>query len=261
MQVVGVPERSGMSRARVSGLIFDLDGVISNTSSLHMAAWIRAVREHEALISQVFRRPFSAADYESMLSGRSRISGLENVAEVRNWSGASQMQLEKVSNKKNKYFRELVATIDPADLLFEDSMSFITANEQVEARLALCSSSKNARYILNRAGLEGLFEVIVDGHVIEDQKLAPKPSPEPFIRCMSLLGASWDSTIIFEDAEAGLISALAAKARVVVFVNRANILPSKIKKIRSDWLQDETELIVVRDFYELDAYEDKLCIA
>ena len=69
------------------------------------------------------------------------------------------------------------------------------------------------------------------------------------------------STVIFEDAEAGLISALAAKARVVVFINRANISPSKVEKIRKAWLQDETELIVVRDFHGLDAHKDKLCIA
>ena len=250
-----------MSNPKVSAFVFDLDGVVSNTSSVHMAAWIRAIREHEALMSQPFRRPFSAAHYESMLSGRSRISGLENVAAARNWSCVSPMQLEKISVKKNKYFREFVAEIDPQDLLFEDSMSFITANEHAEFQLALCSSSKNARYILNRAGVLGLFEVIVDGNVIEDQRLAPKPSPQPFIRCMSLLGASCESTVIFEDAEAGLISALAAKARVVVFINRANISLSKVEKIRKAWLQDETELVVVSDFHGLDAHKDKLCIA
>jgi len=250
-----------MKRDGPKALIFDLDGVISNTSGLHMAAWIRAIREYELLNNITSRALFSAPHYETLLSGRSRISGLKNVAASRQWAGVSRTQLEEISKKKNKHFRELVGRVDPKDLLFEDAMSFISANLHADIRLALCSSSKNARYILNRAGGLVSFDVLVDGNFVEAQKLAAKPSPEPFAKCMELLNVSRDQAIIFEDAEAGLISALAARARIVVFVNRAHLAPDRIKKISREWLQEDTDLIVVQSFYELKAYEDKLCIA
>ncbi len=138
-------------------------------------------------------------------------------------------------------------------------MTFIKKAQARGASLALCSSSKNARKILKRIDLNDFFQIIVDGNFVEHQKLLPKPSPEPFVTCMSLLGTSAANTVVFEDAEAGLTSALEAKVKIVVFVNRTNISTARIMEIRNDSLQECTELIVVKSFYELDEYEELLC--
>ncbi len=250
-----------MSHKFISAFVYDLDGVLSDTSLIHRKAWLSSINQFEK--SKEFRESqmFNEVDYEELLSGRSRSSGLKNVSVARNWPQLDGQELKEILETKNKYFLGHLTSLNPSTLIYQDANAFLSQQLNSGVTSAVCSSSKNAKLVLARAGIFDHFEAIVDGLYIEEKRLASKPSPEPFSKCIELLGVTPQEVAIFEDAEAGLEGALRAEVNTVAFLNRTGVSEKKIKAISLEYKGKNTKLLIVNGFQELVFREGVLCVA
>lgn len=173
----------------IKGVIFDLDGVICSTDEYHYLAWKE--------LADSLGLPFDR-EVNSRMRGVSRMDSLEILLEGYRGPALSRADREALAARKNRRYRALLCRMTPADLSPE-------VRETLEAlragglRLAIGSSSKNAPFILERVGLSGWFDGVVDGSCIA----RAKPDPEVFLRAAALLGLSPARCLVVEDAAAG----------------------------------------------------------
>ncbi len=185
---------------RIRAVIFDLDGVIVSTDEHHFQAWKQLADEE--------RIPFDRKDNER-LRGVSRMESLKVILE----KSAKRYSLEErreMAERKNTYFRELLKGLSPADIL-PGAINAITALKERQVKLAIGSSSKNARAILRAVGLEDAFDVITDGNDIPRSK----PDPAVFTIAARRLGISPEECLVVEDADAGVEAGSAAGMTVL----------------------------------------------
>jgi len=184
----------------IKALIFDLDGVIVDTAHYHFVAWQRLARE--------LGINFTEKDNER-LKGVSRMRSLEIILEIGNQQ-MSESEKERLATRKNAWFVEYIQNVKP-DEIFPGVKEMIQACKAAGFRVALASSSKNARTVLRNLKVEDLFEGFVDGNMITHSK----PNPEIFLKAAAQLGVEPQHCVVFEDAEAGVEAALAAGMKCV----------------------------------------------
>lgn len=180
--------------------IFDLDGVIVDTARYHYLAWKRLAAE--------LGFELTPEDNER-LKGVSRTQSLEIVLEI----GGIQVDNEKkeqLAEKKNTWFNDLIGKMEPGEI-FPGVKPLVDDLRNTGRKVALASSSKNAQLVVDRLEIRHLFDVIVDGTMIEHTK----PDPEIFLLTASRLGVRPQNCLVFEDAEAGVEAALAAGMKCV----------------------------------------------
>lgn len=175
-------------------VIFDLDGVICYTDKYHYLAW-KSVMDELGI-------PFDEKVNDS-LRGISRMDSLEII--LKN-AGVSYPQEEKeaIAAKKNHRYREYLKTMTPEDLPVEVGIT-LNRLRALGYKLAVGSSSRNAKTILERLGLGDFFDAVVDGTMISRSK----PDPEVFLKAAELLGEEPGVCIVFEDAASGIEAATA----------------------------------------------------
>lgn len=179
----------------IKAVIFDLDGVIVDTARYHFLAWKRLADE--------LGIKFTESDNER-LKGVSRIRSMEILMELGGIT-LSQHEKERLANKKNTWFVDFVERMLPEEI-YPGVTALITTFKQNGMRIALASSSKNAKTVIQLLHIEHLFEVVVDGTMV----VHSKPDPEIFILAAKKLGVEPKECLVFEDAEAGVEAALAA---------------------------------------------------
>lgn len=181
----------------IKGLIFDLDGVITDTAEYHYLAWKSLAEKIGIEIDRAFNE---------QLKGISRMESLELILQHGNKSEAYTLEeKETLATQKNEEYKEYIKQVTPADLLPGIAELLRDAREQ-GIKMSLASASKNAPEIMQRLEIDGLFEGIVDPASLK----AGKPDPEIFIRGAELLGLSVKECVGLEDAEAGIESINAA---------------------------------------------------
>lgn len=174
-------------------VIFDLDGVICHTDKYHYQAWKAVADELGIYFDQVIN---------NRLRGVSRMESFEIILE-RYEGTMSQEEKTAYTEKKNNIYKELLKNMSPADLSLE-------VKETLEGlrgkglKLAIGSSSKNARFILGQMGLGEYFDAISDGNNISKSK----PDPEVFVKAAGFLGEKPEDCLVVEDAKAGLEAAI-----------------------------------------------------
>lgn len=180
---------------KLKGLIFDLDGVIVFTDQFHYQAWKKVA---DAL------GVYFDAEINNRLRGVSRMDSLEIILE--RYDGAPLSQEEKVllAEKKNGIYRKLLETMTPSDVT-QEARETLTALRDRGYRLAVGSSSKNAKYILERVNLTDAFDAVSDGTNITRSK----PDPEVFLKAADFLGLLPEECMVVEDADAGIEAAKA----------------------------------------------------
>lgn len=184
----------------IKALIFDLDGVIVDTAHYHFVAWQRLARE--------LGIDFTEKDNER-LKGVSRMRSLEIILEIGNRQ-MSESEKERLATRKNAWFVEYIQNVKP-DEIFPGVKQMIQTCKAAGFKVALASSSKNARTVLRNLRVEDLFEGFVDGNMITHSK----PNPEIFLKAAAQLGVEPQHCVVFEDAEAGVEAALAAGMKCV----------------------------------------------
>ncbi len=182
-----------MSIINVVAVIFDLDGVIADTSEYHYRSWQRLADE-EGL-------PFDRQVNER-LRGKSRPASLEIILAGR---AVGEAQAAAWLERKNDYFEEIFGQHAP-DCLLPGVVPLIEALRAAGIKVGVGSASRNARWILEQLGLAGLLDVIVDG--IDVQR--SKPAPDVFLHAAQLMNVTPAHCIVIEDAAAGIEAALAA---------------------------------------------------
>lgn len=199
----------------IKGIIFDLDGVLIHTDELHYRAW----KELADYLGIYFDRRIN-----ERLRGVSRMASLEIVLGENHFSDTEKQMLAK---EKNDKYRTLLATLKPSDVAAEVHET-LTALKKKGLKLAIGSSSKNARFILQQIGLIDEFDAISDGNNI----IHSKPDPEVFLKAAEFLRLSPAECIVVEDAEAGIAAANAGGFVSVGYGSAAND-PSAMHKLKT----------------------------
>jgi beta-phosphoglucomutase len=184
----------------IKACIFDLDGVIVDTAHYHFLAWKRLADELGFELTE--------ADNER-LKGVSRMQSLDIVLELGGITVSEHNKL-LLANKKNTWFVDYVERMAPEEI-FPGVKHLIQELRSAGIKVALASSSKNAKTVVQLLHIQDEFDAIVDGTMVVNSK----PHPEIFLLTASKLGVRAEECIVFEDAEAGVEAALAAGMKCV----------------------------------------------
>lgn len=177
---------------KIKGLIFDLDGVIVNTEQNHFVAWKRT--------ADSLGVAFTEKDNEK-LKGLSRVDSLKTILEMGNIE-ISDGTFNDYLISKNKFYLDSIASITAENML-KGVADLLNKAKEKGILLAVGSSSKNAKFILECLNLTDAFHIIVDGNMVEN----PKPNPEVFLKGAEAMGFAPEECVVFEDAESGIKAA------------------------------------------------------
>lgn len=179
---------------KYKGIIFDLDGVICFTDKYHYQAWKEMADGIGVYFDEVIN---------NRLRGVSRMESLEIILE-RSEKVYSEQEKEELATQKNEIYKKLLLQMSPSDLS-EEVKSTLDELRNRGCKLAIGSSSKNAKTILKQLGLDGYFDAVSDGTNITRSK----PDPEVFLKAAEFLGLDAADCLVVEDALAGIDAAVA----------------------------------------------------
>lgn len=175
----------------LKGVLFDLDGVITDTAHYHYLAWKKTAESIGIEFDEVFNEN---------LKGVSRIDSLLLILKKDNRENDfTEEEIEALAADKNEFYVSLLQEITPADVL-PGIKELIVALKKQNLKCAIASVSKNARTVLSALGMEQEFDYIVDAAKITKSK----PNPEIFIEATRGLGLKSSEVIGIEDAQAGI---------------------------------------------------------
>jgi beta-phosphoglucomutase family hydrolase len=230
--MLGLPDR-------IRACLFDLDGVLTDTASVHRKAWKAMFDEYLHSRPEPFV-PFDAgADYETYVDGKPREDGIQSFLASRHIT-VDDDTVRDLGERKNGLFQQHMRS-DGVDV-FEGSRRYLEAAAEAGLRRAVVSSSANTREVLELTGLDVYVEHRVDGVTLRDEHLAGKPAPDSFLRAAQLLEVEPAEAAVFEDALSGVAAGRAGHFGMVVGVDRVG---------QSEALRDNGADIVVTDLGEL----------
>lgn len=174
---------------RFKAVIFDLDGVICFTDEYHYLAWKQVADELGAYFDR---------DINNRLRGVSRMDSLDIILENYHGEPLSAERKQEIAERKNGLYREYLKKMSAADLSDEVRDTLMRLRE-LGLKLAIGSSSKNTKLILERIGLSGFFDAVSDGNNISRSK----PDPEVFLKAADMLGEAPADCLVVEDAVSG----------------------------------------------------------
>lgn len=177
----------------IRALIFDLDGVITDTAEYHYQAWKRLADEEGV--------PFTRADNEH-LRGVSRRESLLRLLKGR---PLDEARLEEMMARKNRYYQEMLEGVTPANL-WPGVADLFNLLDQANVRYAIASASRNARTVVERLGIAHRLAALADGGSVARQK----PAPDLFRYAAARMGLRPAECLVVEDAAAGIEAALNA---------------------------------------------------
>jgi beta-phosphoglucomutase family hydrolase len=221
--VLGLP-------SEIKACLFDLDGVLTRTATVHAAAWKqmfdwflqRWAGDHD----QPFV-PFDAGDdYDRYVDGRPRLDGTRTFLASRDIELPEGMPSDPVdaltvhglSNRKNQLVNQFL--VEGQVEVYEGSVRYVRSVRRAGMPTAVVSSSANTAQVLQAAGIADLFDARIDGLVAQERGLAGKPAPDTFLAGAEALGASPSAAAVFEDALAGVEAGRAGRFGLVVGVDR-----------------------------------------
>ncbi len=221
-------------------VLFDLDGVMTRTADIHAWAWKRLFDEILAWDARGRGEPArdgdtngsfepfdEDADYRRFVDGKPRMDGLTSFLDARQIAidagtqsdEATAWTLQGLARRKDDYFHQL---LDEKGVdVFPGSLEFVESVRRDGLKLGLISSSKNTPAILAAAGIDDIFDVVIDGNVAEREGLKGKPDPAIFLTAADRLGVKPARTAVIEDAVAGVQAGCRGGFAMVVGVNRS----------------------------------------
>jgi alpha,alpha-trehalase len=232
------------------GAILDMDGVITRTAVLHAKAWKKMFDDLLREESGVDFKPLDInEDYNKYIDGVPRLDGIRNFLESRNISlpygspdnTPSMNTISGLGMRKNEIFLTLLNK--EGVQVYDDAMRVMRIWKDSGIKLAVISSSRNCRLIIERSGIADLFDARVDGESLIAENLNGKPEPDMLIRAKELLHTNIIRTVVIEDAISGIRAGVKGNFGLVVGVAR-NKPEDVLKEAGAD--------IVVRNLIELD---------
>jgi beta-phosphoglucomutase family hydrolase len=243
--VLGLPDD-------VSACLFDLDGVLTQTAKVHDAAWKQMfdayLRERAERTGGRFVPFDPVRDYDEYVDGKPRYEGVRSFLSARGIElpdggpddAPDAETIHALGDRKNRIVLELIHKdgVEP----YEGSVRYVHAAREAGLRRAVVSSSTNCHDVLHAAGIEDLFEEVIDGVVAEREHLHGKPAPDTFLAGARALGVEPAQAAVFEDALAGVEAGRAGRFGFVVGVDRVG---------QADALAAHGADVVVADLAEL----------
>ena len=232
--------------------LFDLDGVLTDTASVHAAAWKQMFDEYLRARAQRTGEPFRPfdvkADYGPYVDGRPRLDGTRGFLSSRGITlpdgdptdDPDAETVNGLATKKNVLVNEKIHTVGVD--VYPGSVRYLHAVRDAGLTTAVVSSSANAELVLQVAGLTDLIDHRVDGIVAKRRNLPGKPAPDTFLAAAADLGVPKENAVVFEDALAGVASGRAGGFGFVVGVDRLG---------QADALREHGADIVVSDLADL----------
>jgi beta-phosphoglucomutase len=173
---------------RPQAIIFDLDGVLTDTSEYHYRTWKRLADE-EGL-------PFTREDNDAHLRGVSRRESLMYILRDRQ---VSEERIQEMMERKNRYYTEMIESMRPSDLV-PGGRQLLQDIRDAGIKMAIASASKNCRTVLERLDILHVFEGIADGNSVAHTK----PAPDLFIYAAGMTVIPTTACLGVEDADAGI---------------------------------------------------------
>lgn len=177
----------------IHGVIFDLDGVLTDTSEFHYLGWQRLADEEEL--------PFDREANEA-LRGIPRRASLLHILGDR---PATEDQIQEMMERKNRYYQEFIEGVTPDNLL-PGALEMLRELRAAGIRVAIGSASKNAKTVIGKLGIGELVDAVSDGSSVTQHK----PAPDLFLHAAGQLGLAPEQCVVVEDARSGVEAALAA---------------------------------------------------
>lgn len=180
---------------KYKAIIFDLDGVIVSTDTLHYKAW-KQLADEEGI--------YFDTEINERLRGVSRMESLDIILERAEKKYTDEQKID-MAERKNGYYKELLGTLDKSAIL-DGAEEFIRKAKVLGMKVAIGSSSKNTPAILNQIQMTEVFDAIADGNDIKNSK----PAPDVFLVAAQKLGIEAGKCLVVEDADAGVMAAKSA---------------------------------------------------
>jgi kojibiose phosphorylase len=177
----------------IQGVIFDLDGVLTETAEYHYRGWQRLADEEGI--------PFDRQANEAMRGLSRRDSLLQMLGD----RSRTEEQLQEMMERKNRYYLEFIKDVSPADLL-PGAVELLDELRSAGIKVAIGSASKNAQEVIQRLGIGDRVDTISDGYSV----MRSKPAPDLFLHAANQLGLAPEHCVVVEDAASGVEAALAA---------------------------------------------------
>jgi len=248
---------------QVKGVIFDLDGVITQTANVHFIAWKRTFEEF--LKSKGADPKFTYEDdYVPYVDGKPRYKGVQSFIESRGFKlpfgdpsdKAGKMTYCGIGNNKNIAFREVIKH-EGVDL-YDSTLTFIKELEKHNIQIGVASSSKNCRFILESVNLAERFETIVDGEVSQKLQLKGKPEADIFEKAASNMRLHPKECVVVEDAISGVQAGRNGNFGLVLGITRTGDKQSLLANGADIVVNDMEEISFenVLQWFKNDVYED-----
>ena len=230
-------------------VIFDMDGVITDTAKVHAAAWKQTfdtyLRSREQVLQEPFKE-FTSADYLAYVDGRPRYKGVQAFLNSRGITlefgstgdAPGRSTICGLGNRKNSLFNLL---LEDGIKIFDSSIALVRNLRLNGIKVGLATSSKNGTAILSTTRTTNLFDTVVDGNVSELLGLKGKPEPDIFTAASDNMRVPYGRAVVVEDAAAGVRAGVAGGFALVLGVARAG---------NADELYDHGADVVVRDLAE-----------
>jgi beta-phosphoglucomutase family hydrolase len=200
----------------ITACLFDLDGVLTTTAEVHARAWKEMF---DAFLQERGERPFELPrDYDLYVDGKPRLDGVRAFLASRGIAADEQL-VRTLGDRKNELVLALIRS--QGVQVYEGSVRYVEAVRDADLRRAVVSSSANAQEVLRAAGIEELFEAVIDGVVAVREGLPGKPAPDMFLAGARAVGTPPAAAAVFEDALAGVEAGRRGGFGFVVGVDRS----------------------------------------
>ncbi len=224
------PKTEAVSRNRFDAVLFDLDGVITDTAKLHAACWKKTF---DALLSkragktgEPFQRFDLQADYEKYVDGKPRYEGVQSFLDSRGIRlpyGNPQDSSDKeticgLGNRKDELFEKDLKSEGVE--VFTGTVAWLRHLRELGLKTAVVSSSKHCQVVLEAAGLADLFEARIDGNMTDKLNMKGKPAPDAYLKAAEILGVEPQRAVVVEDALSGVQAGRNGKFGLVIGVDR-----------------------------------------
>ncbi|AGB21722.1 beta-phosphoglucomutase family hydrolase [Mycobacterium sp. JS623] len=236
----------------VRACLFDLDGVLTDTASVHKKAWKAMfdsyLRERADRTGEPFVEFDIADDYLNYVDGKKREDGVRTFLSSRDITlpdgdpddDPSAETVNGLGNRKNELFHQTIR--EDGVTVFEGSRRYLEAVADAHLAVAVVSSSANTHEVLEVTGLDKFVQQRVDGVTMREEHIEGKPAPDSFLRAGQLLGVEPAEAAVFEDALAGVEAGKRGNFGCVVGVDRVG---------QAEALRRNGASIVVTDLAEL----------
>ena len=243
--MLGLPEK-------VRACLFDLDGVLTDTASVHTKAWKATFDAYLSQRAECTGEKFvpfdAAADYRTYVDGKKREDGVRSFLQSRGIvlpeggpdDPGDAETIHGLGNRKNDMFQKVLEQ-DGVDV-FDGSRRYLEAAEAAGLGIAVVSSSANTEQVLQVTGLDRFVQQRVDGVTLREEHIAGKPAPDSFLRAAQLLDVPPAAAAVFEDAISGVEAGHAGNFGYVVGVDRVG---------QADELRSHGADVVVTDLGDL----------